>query len=212
MLTMVDLKISNIQSVREAFQRVGAAIQIVSSPQDVERASAVILPGVGAFGDGMESLSDQQLIEPLRRHALTLNKPLLGVCLGMQLLAESSHEHGLHEGLGIIKGRTEKLEANQPGLRVPNMGWCDVTIQSPQSVLFAKHRTSDPIFYFAHSFHLHCADTQDVAATLDFGGEVTAAIEHGNIFGLQFHPEKSQSAGLEVLEAFCQHIAQNYGS
>lgn len=204
---MVDLKISNIQSVKEAFRRVGAEVEIITSPHDIEQAKSVILPGIGAFGDGMESLSDQQLIDPLRHHALTLKKPIIGICLGMQLLTEQGEEHGLHTGLDIIKGRAGKLTA-QPGLRVPNMGWCDVTIKNPKSILFSSQSAATPIFYFAHSFHVECQNSEDAIATLDFGTPITAAIERGNIFGLQFHPEKSQSAGLEVLEAFCRHVSR----
>jgi glutamine amidotransferase len=208
LFVMVDLKISNLQSVREAFRRVGAEVTMANGPQDIESAEAVILPGVGAFGDGMESLSDQGLIGPLRAHALEKKKPLIGICLGMQLLAGRSEEFGLHEGLGLIGGQVVRLEATGPGLRVPNMGWCDVAIQNPNSQLFAGFRRQpDPIFYFAHSYHLECADGEDMAGALDFGQPITAAIERDNLFGLQFHPEKSQGAGLEVLSAFCRYAA-----
>lgn len=209
MFAMVDLKISNLQSVREAFRRVGAQIEMVSGPEDIERASAVILPGIGAFGDGIESLSDQGLIPTLRRHALEAKKPIFGICLGMQLVADQGEEYGLHQGLGLIRARTVRLP-EKPGMRTPNMGWCDVTIASTNNILFAQNMDGQP-FYFAHSYYLDCADQQDVIATLDYGGPLTAAIKHENIFGIQFHPEKSQEAGLDLLESFTNYVWQNFG-
>ncbi|HEY0833522.1 MAG TPA: imidazole glycerol phosphate synthase subunit HisH, partial [Azospirillum sp.] len=157
-------------------------------------------PGVGAFGDGMAALREKGLAEPLRR-AAAAGTPLLGICLGMQLLAEESEEHGRHQGLGLIAGRAVRLTADQPGFRVPNMGWCDVAATRP-GVLFPDgyHPTS---FYFVHSFHVECRDPADVAATIDFSGRpVAAALEAGNVYGAQFHPEKSQDAGLGLLANF----------
>jgi imidazole glycerol-phosphate synthase subunit HisH len=210
MLAMIDLKISNIQSMKEAFKRVKADVKMVSSPDDIEAATAVIIPGVGAFEKGMGSLREQNLIEPLREHALKKGKPIIGICLGMQLLAESSSEHGNHQGLGFIKGKVTQLIAQEPFLRVPNMGWCNVTPCRP-STLFEPNRATEPILYFAHSYHLVCDNPEDVSAVIDYGGTITAAIQRDNIFGLQFHPEKSQSAGLEILHGFCAHIQQTSG-
>lgn len=209
MFAMVDLKISNLQSVREAFRRVGAQIEMVSQPEDIERASAVILPGIGAFGDGMESLRAQGLIPALRHHAFETKKPTFGICLGMQLLADQGEEYGLHQGLGLLHARAVRLR-EKPGLRIPNMGWCDVAIANSNSVLFARNSNGQP-FYFAHSYYVDCADPHDMVATLDYGGPLTAAIEHENLFGIQFHPEKSQEAGLDLLESFTRHVWQNFG-
>src|SRR5262249_37928165 len=152
--------------VLQAFRRVGAPpLRVTTDPADVTRADAVILPGVGAFGDGMAALRRHGLVDSVRRHAL-LRKPLIGICLGMQLLAEQSEEHGLHEGLSLVSGRVVRLKPTDPSCRVPNMGWCDVRAEKP-GVLF--NGLPEETFYFAHSFHLECADPADVAATLAYG-------------------------------------------
>ena len=198
-LGVVDLGISNIGSVLRAFERLRCTPAIVQSPDDLMRARAIVLPGVGAFGDGMKALKKMKLVEPIKA-AARAGKPLLGFCLGMQLLADSSEEYGRHEGLGLIPGQVVRL-APGPGDRVPNIGWCDVEAR-PGARLF---RDLPPLtaFYFVHSFHLRCTDPAHSAASIRFGSApVTVAIEHGNIFGLQCHPEKSQDAGLSVLDAF----------
>lgn len=188
---MVDMGVSNIRSVAEAFRRVGAEVEVTSSSEQAAEAEALVLPGVGAFGDGMASLREQGLVDPIRRHVAN-GKPLLGICLGMQLLADESEEHGRSEGLGLVPGRVRRLAPTAPGLRVPNIGWCDVRFRDGR----------EDCLYFAHSFHLECRDEQDVAGTIEYGGPVVAAVERGRVLGLQFHPEKSQDAGLEVLARF----------
>lgn len=210
MLAMIDMDMGNLQSVRQAFERVGAPVQIVTRPEDIDGAIGVILPGVGAFGDGMASLRRKGLIDPLRRHALDRKKPLLGICIGMQLLAERGEEHGSHTGLGFIRGAVRRLNPAVAGYRVPNMGWCDVEAKAA-GVLFRDVPERES-FYFAHSYHVECADPHDVAASIEYGGRrVTAAVERGNLFGVQFHPEKSQDAGLGVLAAFVQHVRRVEG-
>ena len=204
MIVLVDMGIGNLQSVVNAFQRVGAEVAVTTQPADVAAADAVVLPGVGAFGDGMASLKAKRLIEPIRRHAREHRKPLLGICLGMQLLADAGEEHGRHEGLGLIRGRVVQLP-RVPGRRIPNMGWCDIQVSNPRSVLFARVPQGEP-FYFAHSYHVVCGDPTDVAATMAYGGPVAVAVERGSIFGVQFHPEKSQDAGLSLLEAFARLV------
>ncbi len=130
--------------------------------------------------------------------------PLLGICLGMQLLAEESEEHGVHQGLGLIPGRVVRLIPDKPGYRVPNFGWHDATFTAGNP-LFDKNAGPTP-FYFAHSYHFAAADTADVAATIDYSSrKITVAVARNNIFGLQFHPEKSQDAGLDVLARFLTH-------
>ncbi|MDP3181328.1 MAG: imidazole glycerol phosphate synthase subunit HisH [Desulfobaccales bacterium] len=210
-LAIIDLKnMGNIQSVLGAFQRVGATVAIVTSPEELERARAVVLPGVGAFGEGMASLKRLGLVQALKEHALNKQKPLLGICLGMQLLAEEGLEHGRHAGLGFLPGRVVPLPPRVEGCRIPNMGWCDVTLSRPDSRLFAATRNHEA-FYFAHSFYFKCLNPGDVAATIDYGGPITAAVERGNLFGMQFHPEKSQEAGLDLLYHFCRHVRRHFG-
>lgn len=190
---IVDIGLSNIGSVRQALSRVGAESMTARSAGDLAGADAVILPGVGAFGDGMAALRDQGLVEPLRAHAAA-GRPLLGICLGMQLLASSSEEHGDHEGLGIVPGRVVRLSPSDPSLPVPNIGWCDVSDVASQD--------GDEAYYFAHGYHLIPDDPADVAGVFDYGGPVTAIVRRGSVTGVQFHPEKSQDAGLEMLERF----------
>lgn len=204
MIAMVNMNLGNLGSVREAFRRVGAEVQIVQRPEDIVRAPAVIVPGVGAFGDGMRALRDQGLVEPLRDHARR-GKPLLGICLGMQLLAEAGEEYGHHEGLGLLPGRVVKLRPADASARVPNMGWCDVRHHKPGG-LFVNVPDGEA-FYFAHSYHVQAADPRDVVATIQYGGqELVAAVQRGSLFGVQFHPEKSQDGGLNVLEAFARMV------
>ncbi|MGH7380741.1 MAG: imidazole glycerol phosphate synthase subunit HisH [Candidatus Methylomirabilales bacterium] len=208
---MIDMEMGNLQSVLEACERVGVRVQVTTKARDIEAASAVILPGVGAFGDGMAALRKHGLVDGLHRHAVQGKKPLLGICLGMQLLAEVGEEHGVHEGLGYVKGRVVRLNATEEGCRVPNMGWCDAAVVKP-GVLFAKVRDGES-FYFAHSYYLECADRQDIAATIKYSGRaIPAAIERGKLFGVQFHPEKSQDVGLEVLDSFFRYLGSRVSS
>jgi glutamine amidotransferase len=201
MIAMIDMGLGNLQSVSQALERVGGHVEVTTRVDDIGRADAVILPGVGAFGDGMASLHTHRLVEPIRDHVIRARKPLLGICLGMQLLAYFGEEYGRHEGLGLIAGVVRRLAPTTPGCRVPNMGWCDVTVTRPHSQLFNGIPNGEP-FYFAHSYWLRCAEPADVAATIEYDGSLTAAIERENVFGVQFHPEKSQDAGLSVLHAF----------
>lgn len=198
-LAVIDLGISNIGSVLRAFERLSHPPAVLREARELGEARAIVLPGVGAFGDGMRALRDMGMVEPLLA-AARAGTPLLGFCLGMQLLADSSEEYGRHQGLGLVPGRVVRLQPGS-GERVPNIGWCDVTAR-PGARLFRGTPPQTP-FYFVHSYHLQCTDPAHSAATIGFGAaEVTVAVEHGNIFGLQCHPEKSQDAGLEILDAF----------
>lgn len=205
MLGVVDLGISNIGSVIRAFQRLGCQVKVLSDAGAVAETQGIVLPGVGAFGDGMAALRAQGLVEPLRE-AVRAGKPLLGFCLGMQLLADHSEEYGNHEGLGLIPGKVVRLKPGQRE-RVPNIGWCDVTPHDGARLFHGVG--SGTSFYFVHSYHLQCADPGHVAATIAFGStSVTVAVEHGNVFGLQCHPEKSQDAGLAILDSFISIVRE----
>ena len=198
MIVVVDLGVSNVRSVVRAFGRVGHEVTSTTARADVERADVIVLPGVGAFRDGMARLHELGLVDVLRRAALDEGVPLAGICLGMQLLADESFEHGRHEGLGIVPGSVVPLEPG-PGDRVPNIGWSDLHLERTSSLPPALHSQAA---YFVHSFHLSCESAADVAATIDFGsGRITAAVERGSCLGVQFHPEKSQDVGLSVLRA-----------
>lgn len=203
--TIIDLGVSNVGSVVAALRLLGLSPKITTSPTDVETAAAIILPGVGAFADGMASLRDAHLVVPIQA-AARKGIPILGLCLGMQLLATESEEHGLHEGLDLIPGRVTRMIAGAHE-KVPNIGWCDVSLKRP-SRLFSATRDGES-FYFVHSYHFVCKDSKDISAYLHFGAaEITAAVERKNLFGVQFHPEKSQDAGLSVLSAFAETIVR----
>ena len=203
MLTVIDMGISNLRSVVEAFRRVGEEIEVVTDIAAVERAETLVLPGVGAFRDGIASLREKGLVEPIRSHVLERGRPLVGICLGMQLLVDEGEEHGGESGLGLVPGRAVRLAPTDPSLRVPNMGWCEVT-PAQENGLFGELGAA--AFYFAHSYHVVPTDDADVAATLDYGGTVVAGLERGLVTGVQFHPEKSQGAGLTVLETFARRV------
>ena len=206
MITIVDSGISNLGSVLAAMRRIAAPAEVTTDPAAVRKARAILLPGVGAFADGMAGLRKHGLIEPILE-AAKAGKPILGICLGMQLLAEASDEFGDHAGLGLVPGRVRKLPA-VPGLRVPNIGWCDMDIRRG-ATLFAGIDNGSPL-YFVHSFHLVCAQPAHAAGSIAFGSApVTVAVEHGNIFGAQFHPEKSQDVGLAFLANFADYVTRN---
>jgi glutamine amidotransferase len=206
MITIIDSGISNLGSVLAAMRRISAPVEVTTDPAIVRKARALLLPGVGAFADGMAALRKHELIDPILE-AANAGKPILGICLGMQLLAGASDEFGDHAGLGLIPGRVKKLPA-VPGLRIPNIGWCDMDIRR-DAALFAGVDNGAP-FYFVHSFHLACAQPAYAVGTIAFGpSPVTVAVEHGNIFGAQFHPEKSQDVGLAFLANFAGHVTRH---
>jgi glutamine amidotransferase len=207
MITIVDLNIGNLQSVANAFRRVGAEVSIARTPDEAEQARILILPGVGAFERAIDQLEERRFGPLIRRHAVEKRRPLIGICLGMQLLADRSFEHGVFEGLSLVGGEVVQLEPTPPDYRVPNIGWTRVKA-SKRSAMFPPE-VDGQSFYHVHSFHLVCKDPQDVAATFDFGGQpIVTAIERENVFGMQFHPEKSQDAGLNLLHSLLLHVKE----
>lgn len=202
MITIVDSGIANIGSVCSAFDRIGVQTEVVCDPAAINLAGALILPGVGSFTDGMDSLRRNGLDAPICQ-AGQAGIPILGICLGMQLLAELSEEFGEHQGLGLIAGRVVPLVPAKPGERVPNIGWCKVN-NKEESRLF-RGIDSGAFFYFMHSFFLKCTHPGDMAGDIFFGcSSACVAVERGNLFGVQFHPEKSQDPGLQLLHNFVQ--------
>ena len=192
----------NLQSVANAFESVKGPVQVTSSPADLAEATAIILPGVGAFGDGMANLRAAGLIEPLCHEVLNRRKPFLGLCLGMQFLADGSEEHGVHTGLGWIPGTVRRMRPTERQFRIPHMGWNTVQVKRP-CPLFAD-LPEDPVFYFVHGYHFDVAPEANdaVTATCWHGIEFVASVRRDNIFGVQFHPEKSQRDGIKLIENF----------
>lgn len=204
MLVIIDTRTSNLQSVKGALNRIGAEARIAANEQDIRDAEGIILPGVGAFSAGMDGMRASGLLPVLLERAKA-GTPLLGICLGMQMLAEESEEHGSHPGLGLIRGRVRRLDAAPPRFRVPNIGWYD-TIPAKAGTLFPDTSRHDS-FYYVHSYHMQCDNPGVPAATISYNGEnVVVAVESGSLFGVQFHPEKSQDSGLDLLSRFLAYV------
>lgn len=194
-ILIVDYGLGNIASLGNALDRLGYQWSVSSRPEDMAGAGGFILPGVGAFAEGMRNLRQGGLLQALEREVLDGGKPVLGICLGMQLLARDSDEGGLNQGLGWIDGHVRLLRP-EDGLRVPHVGWNGLRMLRREP-LFSRSG-EEPCVYFDHSYHFQCPE-RHVAAVCDYGGEVVAAVQRENIFGVQFHPEKSQAAGLRIL-------------
>jgi imidazole glycerol-phosphate synthase subunit HisH len=200
MVTVIDYGLGNLFSVARALEMVGAEVVISSKPSDVHSAERLVLPGVGAFGDGMKFLREKKLDTALTEAVIKHQKPFLGICLGLQLLAEEGEEHGKHEGLGWIRGKVRKLSVEAHHLKVPHIGWNNVDIVRPHPLFEGVQGDAD--FYFVHSYQLECGAAESLIATAQYGESITAVIGHKNIFAAQFHPEKSQDNGLKLLENF----------
>jgi glutamine amidotransferase len=195
MITIVDYGSGNLRSVQKAFERLGAEARITDDPEMVSRAQRVVLPGVGAFGDAMRALHARGLVEPLVAH-LRADRPFFGICMGLQLLFETGWEGGRHEGLGVLPGEVVRFE-RPPEMKVPHMGWNTVAWRGSW-----PPTGSDDFYYFVHSYHARPQDDSLVAAVTDYGGEFCSAVARGRLFATQFHPEKSQAAGLALMAAF----------
>lgn len=202
MIVVIDCGIGNLQSVVRALERVGADAVASSNPADVAAAERLVLPGVGSFASGMDNLRRHSLIPLLRQRVLIDEIPVLGICLGMQMLAQRSEE-GDAEGLGWIPGEVQRLTAATPALKIPHLGWNDLDRQV-DSPLFSGV-PEDACFYFAHSYALATDAVDCIAATAEYGARFVAAVHRGNLFGTQFHPEKSHAHGLRVLRNFVEY-------
>lgn len=200
MIVIIDYGLGNLRSVAGAVEKLGYQACVSNRIDDLENANKLILPGVGAFGDGMKNLRELNLIEPLTKLVVRQTKPLLGICLGAQLLTRESCEFGDHKGLGWIDASVVRIEGNGGALRVPHVGW-NHTIQVRNNLLF-KNIPSGALFYYVHSFHIRCANPEIVIGECDYGGRLTAAFQYQNIYAVQFHPEKSQWYGLKLLKNF----------
>ena len=199
-VAIIDYDMGNIDSVVRAVEECGGNALIASQPDDFERVNYIILPGVGSFTDGMKNIFEKRLDKTLYEQVIKKGVPFLGICLGMQLLADKGWEGGETQGLGWIRGEVKRLKPFDPKERIPHIGWDDVVIKNP-SILFKDfHAIKD--FYFVHSFHLICTNQEDILATTPYCSNFISAIGRNNIFGVQFHPEKSQKAGFQLLRNF----------
>ncbi len=200
MVAIVDYNMGNLRSVQKAFEYIGANAIVSNRPKDLEDAERIVLPGVGTFGDGMKNLKSLGLIDVLKEQITVRKKPFLGICLGMQLLAKKSYEFGEFQGLSLIDAQIIKLSFVKNGLRVPHVGWDSINILKENSL--TKHISNGDDFYFVHSYYMQNNDCADIVAICDYGIEFSAAIMKENIFATQFHPEKSQGKGLDILSEF----------
>lgn len=196
MIAIIDYGMGNLHSVSKAVERLGYEAVVTADESRLMEASGAILPGVGAFGDAMAHLRDSGLDAAVKRYAAA-GKPLLGICLGMQLLFSHSEEHGEHDGLDLLPGQVVRFRG---GFKVPHMGWNRLSFRDAQSPIFAG--LEEGHVYFVHSYHVQAERASDVLATTGYYGEVTAIVGRGSVYGMQFHPEKSGPVGMRLLDNF----------
>ena len=209
-VAIIDYGSGNLRSAAKAFERAAAEagldrdIRVTGDPAALDAASHVVLPGVGAFGDCMEGLAGLGgMLAALERNVIAAGKPFLGICVGMQLMAERGVEHGIHAGLGWIAGEVTRIQPLDPALKIPHMGWNDLNIAVDDHPVFRDIRTGAHA-YFVHSFALRPRDEGCVMARVDYGEKLAAVVGRDNMVGTQFHPEKSQKAGLTLIRNFLE--------
>ncbi|MBN3949974.1 MAG: imidazole glycerol phosphate synthase subunit HisH [Nostoc sp.] len=204
-IAVVDYEMGNLHSVCKGLEKAGATPNVTYSPKELEQADAIVLPGVGAFDPAVQHLRSRGLEQPIKE-AIASGKPFLGICLGLQILFESSAE-GTQPGLGIIKGKVRRFRS-EPDITIPHMGWNQLEVTQPKSILW-EHLPSDPWVYFVHSYYVDPIDPLIRAATVTHGTQtVTAAIAHKNLMAVQFHPEKSSNIGLQILSNFVAQVRE----
>ena len=199
MISIVNYGVSNIGSMLNMMRKLGIEAQTISTPEEIGRATKIILPGIGAFDHGMKTLLDLGLAEPIRERVLKDRVPLLGVCLGMQMLGRGSEEGSL-AGLGLIEGHCKRFVPNgNAAIRIPHMGWNELVIRENGGLM---EGLAGARFYFVHSYHFVCDDPSDELAGAQYGIDFTAAVHRSNVWGVQFHPEKSHRFGMALLRNF----------
>lgn len=207
MIVLVDYGMGNLKSVGNALECVGAKVKVTSSPEEISMADGIIIPGVGAYADGMKNLSELGIVDVLKKEVLQNKKPYLGICLGMQFLADIGFECGKTKGLGFVPGSVVRLNPSEgKRFKIPHMGWNNLKIIQPCPIFDGLG--DNPVFYFVHSYHFEAVN-EYISAVSYHGQNVTAAIWKENIFGVQFHPEKSQGMGLKLLENFYKVVEKN---
>jgi glutamine amidotransferase len=200
---IIDYGMANLRSVQKAFESIGADAQIISTPNEIERADKIVLPGVGAFADAVRTLREKELAGPILAQ-IKKGTPFLGICLGLQMLFDVGYEDGVHQGLGVIKGKCVRFDVDDTlDLKVPHMGWNQLDVKRP-SPLF-KDLPEKPGVYFVHGYHVVPDDESVIATTTDYGRPFVSSIWRDNVLATQFHPEKSQKVGLKILSNFAAH-------
>lgn len=201
MIGIIDYGMSNLRSVKNALDYLNYTNEIVANPSEITKYDKLILPGVGAFGQAMERINNTGFADKIKEQALVKKVPILGICLGMQLLLETSTEKGFHKGLGLIKGDVKFLGDKISHLPIPHIGW-NTLIPKSGSRMFNDLDQTDSSFYFVHSYYCDVLDKNLVSGTVNYGFTFDVAIENDSIFAFQFHPEKSQKNGLKLLQKF----------
>ena len=198
MIAIIDYGAGNLQSVKKALDFIGAESVITDNPEVINACDRILLPGVGSFGDAMDSMHKSGLVETVKQNALS-GKPFLGICLGLQLLFEESEESPGVKGLGIFKGKIKKFSSDM-GLKIPHIGWNSLEIKQKDTLF--KNVPENSYVYFVHSYYLHAEDENDIATITNYGIDFHSAVGKNNIFATQFHPEKSGDVGLQILRNF----------
>ena len=202
-IAVIDYDMGNLHSACKGLEKAGAIAKITDSPSDIERADAVVLPGVGSFDPAVQQLRSRHLVEPIK-NAIASGKPFLGICLGLQILFDGSEE-GKEPGLGIVPGVVRRF-SSEPGLTIPHMGWNTLEITQPNAELW-RQLPEQPWVYFVHSYYVDPVDPKIRAATITHGSQtVTAAIARDNLMAVQFHPEKTSTSGLQILSNFVAQV------
>lgn len=205
MIAVIDYGAGNLQSVVKAFHYIGCEVKVTADKEELKEASAAILPGVGAFGDSMRCLNQSGMVQPALDF-IESGKPFLGICLGLHLLFEGSEEDPGVSGLGVLKGQICRIPEKDQ-LKIPHIGWNSLNIRKPEGIF--QNLEANPYVYFVHSYYLHAEDRDVVSATTEYGVEIDAAVQKGNLFATQFHPEKSGRTGLKMLKNFVSLIDRN---
>jgi glutamine amidotransferase len=199
-ICILDYGMANLRSVQKAFEHVGATAHIISKPEQIDRAEKFVLPGVGAFQDAVGTLRANNLVEPILRH-IEKGKPFLGICLGLQMLFDVGYEDGEHKGLGVLGGKVIRFDVDQTmHLKVPHMGWNQLSIRNRTPIF--KDLSDNSSVYFVHGYHAVPKDESVIATTTDYGRPFVSSIWRDNVMATQFHPEKSQKVGLQILSNF----------
>lgn len=204
MITVIDYGLGNLRSVVKALESVGARVKVTSNSPDITKAKAIVLPGVGSFQRAIENLNKLEILHALYSAIKEGDKPFLGICLGLQLLFMESEEHGSHKGLNIVEGRVRRFST---AMKIPHMGWNQIKlkIKNKSSKIF-DGIPDNSYFYFVHSYYVEPKDKNVVTTTTDYGIEFASSIQKDNVYGLQFHPEKSSELGLKILENFVKNV------